>query len=215
MSESRHKPKAVVLVDALSSGLGMREEAKRQGYKTIGYVSQPPQFWRDMPKPFMPDYMKPNADPSLFDYIIKETNLRAGLQKLKALNVEIKAVIAGAEPGVMAADFMANELGLPGNDYYLSNARRDKSEMKDAVNRAGLRTARYKRCYSVKDLDDFLTSEKYPIVLKPPSGCGTYKVFISHLSDKNLKGTQRLVKLFRITNSFTDGGFPCLILPQS
>lgn len=183
-------PKAIVLTDAASSGLEMREVAKKCGFKVIGYQTQPLDFYKTLGQAYCPPYVN---DTSYYDYIIVEPDLSFGLEKLKALPVEIEAVITGSEMGVTPTDTLASKLGLRCNDLALTAARRNKIEMKIAVDRAGLRIAKYKACRTQKDLDQFLKNTPFPVILKPPTGVGMYHFYLCHNREEAVRGLENIV----------------------
>jgi len=95
-------------------------------------------------------------------------------------NLKIAGVIPLSEVAVEVSDLIASCLELPHNPLDLMTARRDKGLMKQAVESAGLRVAKYARVGSVKDFRDAMMklSLAYPIVVKTPSGMSTTDVYI-------------------------------------
>lgn len=95
-------------------------------------------------------------------------------------NLRMEGVIPLSEVAVEVSDIIASCLGLPHNPLDLLTARRDKGLMKDAVQYAGLRIAKYARVGSTDDLSNAMQnlSLTYPIVVKTPSGMSTTDVFV-------------------------------------
>jgi biotin carboxylase len=80
------------------------------------------------------------------------------------------AVVAGTETGVVWADALAAQLGLPGNDPATSNVRRSKYLQVEALRAAGLRHARTVLAGTVGEAVDAAAAIRYPVVVKPVDG---------------------------------------------
>lgn len=95
-------------------------------------------------------------------------------------HLKYMGVVPLSEIAVEVSDCVASCLGLPHNKLDCVTARRDKGMMKNAVESAGLRIAKYARVASMKDVNDAMSrlSLCYPIVLKTPAGMSTTDVFV-------------------------------------
>ncbi len=182
--------KTVVIVDAVAAGLTLRDEAKRQGYRVVGYQSQPLSYFDELSPSYRPPYLK---DPTFYDEIVIESDLDRGVEILKEMDVNISGVISGSELGVTPSDILAYQLGLRCNDPKLISARRNKVDMKKAVEETGLRVARHRDLRSRKDLDDFVKEVSLPIVLKPPTGVGMYNISFCHTIDEAYIGFDKII----------------------
>ena len=101
----------------------------------------------------------------------------------KEYNLQINAVVPLSEVAVEVTDLISSCLGIQHhNPLELLTARRDKGLMKSAVERSGLRIAKYARVSSVDDVCTVMLqlSLSYPIVVKVPSGFSTTGVFICY-----------------------------------
>lgn len=84
----------------------------------------------------------------------------------KEYNLQINGVVPLSEVAVEVSDLISSCLGIPHhNPLELLTARRDKGLMKLAVERAGLRIAKYARVSSVDDICTVMSqlSLSYPI----------------------------------------------------
>merc|ERR1719253_1698474 len=79
---------------------------------------------------------------------------------------KIFCCFAGGEAGVDFADALSEYLGLQTNGTEISN-RRDKYVQQELIRQAGLRAVRQAGGADFSDVESFLTSESYPVVLKP------------------------------------------------
>lgn len=95
------------------------------------------------------------------------------LRKLK-----ITHLIGCVDPSITYADRLCAQLGLPFNGLRLSEARRNKVLMNDAVRKAHLRTPAQFETDRFEDLSSWLDHVTYPIVIKPVSSGGTDQVYL-------------------------------------
>jgi CelD/BcsL family acetyltransferase involved in cellulose biosynthesis/biotin carboxylase len=80
----------------------------------------------------------------------------------------VSHVLAGSERGVMLADRLSEALGVPSNGTRLSQARRDKARMIEAVGGAGIRVPRQIESGSLHDIMAWIDAgDHWPAVLKP------------------------------------------------
>jgi len=164
------KRECVVIVDPLSTGANVSDEILRRGYACVavisGHVAVEPEA-----NELRHDYLATfQYDPSKRDSL---------LSSLRALPVAIIAVTAGCELGVEVCDWIAEELGLPGNGTEMSEARRDKHMMGEVVRNAGLRAPI--ECYakSWSEVETFLSQPNappFPLVVKPARSAGSDSV---------------------------------------
>jgi hypothetical protein len=89
--------------------------------------------------------------------------------------------IPGGEAGVDMADKLSEKLGVLSNGAqgHFAN-RRDKRVQQELVRQAGLRAARQACGERFEDVEDFLLTEQYPIVLKPTDSAGSDGVKLCH-----------------------------------
>lgn len=70
-----------------------------------------------------------------------------------------------------------DELGLPGLDAATARNFRDKSQMKDVLQAAGIACARHQVVRSGKEARTFVEQVGLPVVAKPPDGAGTQDTY--------------------------------------
>jgi len=83
------------------------------------------------------------------------------------------------EPGMILAARLREALGLPGMSVEETLPFRDKERMKQALDRAGLRTPRHARATSEAEVRQAAEAIGFPLILKPIAGAGsqdTYRV---------------------------------------
>jgi len=86
---------------------------------------------------------------------------------------------ATVEAHIMAAAAVREAAGIPGTRVRTALLCRDKTEMKDALRRAGIPCARSMRAESVQDALEFAAAVGFPLIIKPLAGAGasaTYRV---------------------------------------
>jgi CelD/BcsL family acetyltransferase involved in cellulose biosynthesis/biotin carboxylase len=80
----------------------------------------------------------------------------------------VSHVLAGSERGVMLADRLSEALGVASNGTRLSQARRDKARMIEAVGRSGVRVPRQIESGNLHDIMAWIDAGgHWPAVLKP------------------------------------------------
>ncbi|MEM1282584.1 MAG: ATP-grasp domain-containing protein [Chlamydiota bacterium] len=118
-------------------------------------------------------------------------------------NYSVLCVIAGCECGVELADAISESLNLKSNGTRLSEARRNKHKMAEALKAASLPTPKNFKTASWSKLMDWKREESvdYPIVLKPLKSAGSDSVRIckneSELKDAfyNIAGKRNILGL--------------------
>jgi biotin carboxylase len=103
---------------------------------------------------------------------------KATLQTLRALTPPLLAVVSGSEIGVEVCDWLSEQLGLPSNGSAMSEQRRDKAAMQDAIRAAGLRSIEHKRATCWEDVAAFIDWQARPtLILKPARSAGSDCIF--------------------------------------
>ncbi len=97
----------------------------------------------------------------------------------------LKAIVAGVgshtidrvvclwEPGVVLAARIREALGIPGMGVEQADLFRNKDRMKQAVTKAGIRTARHASATSIKGVREAAEAIGFPIIVKPIAGAGS------------------------------------------
>lgn len=184
----------VVVVDAFSTGACLAYEAAQRGYAIIHVLSLEPS---DELAAMVPAHLR-GALPWLATLYLSfrvelaaaANELAAELRRLcEAKGLRLAAVMPGAETGVKLADALSEAVvcgrwarGARTNGTNLSEARRNKAEMGEAVRRAGVRAVRQLRADAWPPVAKWLADEwrlptrdeaKCLLVLKPLESAGT------------------------------------------
>jgi biotin carboxylase len=176
--------KSVVIVDGSSTGALLAPAFRRKGYECIHVQSapEPPAVLRGAARFRDDDYVR---------NVIHDGDLHRTVAALTA--EDLLCVVAGVEPAVELADALSHSLSLPGNASATAAARRDKFEMVQALQRAGLRTIPTTRTRSPDEALLWIVSNGgLPAVVKPPKSGGTDGVTLC-LSEEDVR--QAFMKL--------------------
>jgi L-amino acid ligase len=155
----------LVVVDGYSSGSQLPGVLRERGWGCIHVQSTPD----------LPPYYLATFDQTGYLATYNFTG------DVKALAAELAphrpaAVLPGTESGVVVADLLAAALGLPGNDPSTSRARRNKYEMHNRLQAAGLRSMDHYLARDLEGLVGWAATGAWPVVLKPPASAGTDSV---------------------------------------
>jgi biotin carboxylase len=93
--------------------------------------------------------------------------------------LRVVACLAGGEAGVDLADALSEKLNIRTNGTNIPN-RRDKKVQQEIIRKHGLRSVRQAGGDKFEDVEDFLKSESYPIVVKPVESAGSDGVKLCH-----------------------------------
>src|SRR6266568_1170682 len=172
-----------VIVDGYSTGNFLPAAFARAGVEVVHVQST---------DELMPSMLGPDLTQYRENLIAED---EAGIDRTVARLRELApvAVLAGQEPGVPLSDLLAERLGLPGNSTALSQARRDKFQMIEALRTAGVRCARQFKSSDPQGVVDWARAEgRYPVVVKPLSSASTDNVFICR-SEQEVESAARTV----------------------
>lgn len=159
---------AVVIVDPYSTGCLVAQEIHLRGYQLIC-------LWTTGFSEDMKTHV-PLSCNHLEYYAIVEEKLTLESTKdavAKAAGpLRVIGCIAGGEAGVDLADALSEFMGLRTNGTDVPN-RRDKKVQQELVRSAGLRSVRQAGSDKFEDVEPFLKTEKYPVVIKPTESAGS------------------------------------------
>lgn len=169
--------KAVLVVTPYSTGCCVALEMQRRGYAIVALWING--FAEEM-KTHVPlscakelRYVCEIDEQESMEKTIEEIH-----QKTSDANLEIVACLAGGEAGVDTADELSEAMGLLSNGT-LRGAngeilnRRDKKVQQELLRAAGMRSVRQAGSDKFEDVEEFLRTESYPIVLKPTESAGS------------------------------------------
>jgi hypothetical protein len=160
----------VVLVDPYSTGCVIAQEMSKRGYGlvavwTLGFADE------------MKLHVPTSCGPMHYS---AEISQQPGMSLEDVKNAILHAVaprtvagcLAGGEAGVDYADQLSEHMGLLTNGTHIPN-RRDKKVQQELIRKYGLRSVRQAGGTKIEDVEDFLKTEPYPIVLKPIESAGS------------------------------------------
>jgi carbamoylphosphate synthase large subunit len=158
----------VILVDPYSTGCVIGQEMAKRGYLLIA-------LWTTG----FAEEMKTHVPKScgIMDYFA-EIDQAATLEETEKILKEatgdhtVAACLAGGEAGVDFADALSEHLGLLTNGTDIPN-RRDKKLQQELIKKAGLRSVRQAGGTVFSEVESFLKTEPFPIVLKPVESAGS------------------------------------------
>ena len=166
---------AVILVDPYSTGCLVGKEMYKRGYALLCLWTTG--FSEDM-KSHVPQsagtmtYHAEITQASTLEETAQACRDAAGL-------LQIVACLAGGEAGVDLADALSEHMQLRTNGTEIPN-RRDKKVQQELTRKAGLRSVRQAGSNKFEDVQDFLKTEPYPVVLKPIESAGSDGVKLCH-----------------------------------
>ncbi|KAL7527362.1 hypothetical protein ACHAXR_001915, partial [Thalassiosira sp. AJA248-18] len=122
----------------------------------------------------------------------------------------IAGCIAGGEAGVDMADLLSEKLGVLTNGAQGDFAnRRDKEVQQDLVRKAGLRSVRQACGKTFEEVEEFLNTETFPVVLKPTDSAGSDGVKLCHTMEEAKEHFEHL-----LTHEAVNGGYNEQVLCQ-
>lgn len=73
--------------------------------------------------------------------------------------------------------YVANQLGLPGNDYEVAKIFTDKYLMREKCKEIGVKTVEYKMCKTLEEANAFYDGLNRDVILKPVDNQGSKGVY--------------------------------------
>lgn len=147
-------PKAVVVVDPMSTGARIASGAAERGYAVV-------RLWSDDCPPELRAHTAPGTV-DVFAHTLEheggsaESALETTAAALRGLPYRIDAILCGSEPGVSLTDALAAHMHRRGNGTALAHVRRHKFNQSEAVRAAGARAVRQVLATSVEEALAFL-----------------------------------------------------------
>ncbi|MBF0105038.1 MAG: ATP-grasp domain-containing protein [Deltaproteobacteria bacterium] len=157
---------AIAVVDPFFSGAVFNHTVKKMGHDFLVIQSNK-------------NFDLPAIDHNKERHLVFDNNTQKILATCRALNVV--ALFAGNENGVLLADSLSEKLGLVTNGTKLSLARRHKGHMRDVFNRHDVPSPKHSTLKN-PDKTDVLKAVtqmdlKYPVIIKTAMGFGTLCVY--------------------------------------
>jgi hypothetical protein len=183
----------VVIVDPYSTGCLVGKEITKRGYSLVALWTKG--FSEDM-KTHIPtscgamEYLAEVTEPN-------EGGLEATAQAVRTAigetNKHVVACLAGGEAGVDLADALSEHMGLLTNGTEIPN-RRDKKIQQELIRKTGLRSVRQACGSEFSQVESFLQTENYPLVLKPNESAGSDGVKLCHSFSEAKEHFHKLMK---------------------
>jgi biotin carboxylase len=183
------KKKIAVVITPYSTGCMVAQEIQKRGYLliavwTVGFA--------EVMKTHVP---KACGRMDYFAEIEQAETLEESKKRLleAAKGHDIFCCFAGGEAGVDFADAFSEYLGVVSNGTEIPN-RRDKYVQQELIRKAGLRAVRQAGGTRLEEVEAFLKTESYPIVLKPTESAGSDGVKLCYSYEEASKHFEKLMK---------------------
>jgi len=206
-ASKHHGDKAVLIICPYSTGCCVALELQLRGYNLIC-------VW---PKGFS-EVMKTHEPVSCkgllkYDITVDEADTIADTATLcqdmcAKYHWTIAACVCGGEAGVDLADALSEQLGLLSNGTAVPN-RRDKKVQQELAAAAGLRSVRQASGASLNEVQSFLETEPYPLIVKPLDSAGSDGVKLC----RSMKEAQQHVTSL-LGSEMVNGGYCDQVLCQ-
>jgi len=181
---------AVILVDPYSTGCIVGKEIYKRGYALICCWTAG--FSEDM-KTHIPKSAGVMTYHAQVDEVAQDLAATAAACREAAGNLQIVACLAGGEAGVDLADALSEHMELRTNGTEIPN-RRDKKVQQELIAKTGLRSVRQAGSDKFEDVESFLKTEQYPVVLKPVESAGSDGVKLCNDFDEAKEHFEVLMK---------------------
>jgi biotin carboxylase len=195
---------AVIIVDPYSTGAVVASEIMKRGFSCIALWTRG--FAADM-KTHVPiscgslNYFDEIDEAESLDDTMKIVYKAAG-------QLRVVACLAGGEAGVDLADALSEKMNVRTNGTSIPN-RRDKKIQQELIKAHGLRSVRQSGGAEFSEVEDFLKTEPYPIVLKPVESAGSDGVKLCHTFEEAKEHFEVLMQ-----SQMVNGGFCPAVLCQ-
>lgn len=166
---------AAILVDPYSTGCCIAEEIQKRGYSVIA-------LWTKGFSPEMKTHIPLSVGNIKYTAEVDQADTLADTVSAiykAAGKLRVVACMAGGEAGVDFADALSEHMKLRTNGTRIPN-KRDKKLQQELAAAAGLRSVRQACSDKFSDVEEFLTTEDYPVVLKPVESAGSDGVKLCH-----------------------------------
>jgi len=175
MTTTDASKEVVLLVDPYSTGCCIAQEIKKRGYSIMA-------LWTKGFAEGMKSHVPLSCEGLVYSAELDEAPTLAetvNLVKKAAGKLRVVAAIAGGEAGVDLADALSEIMHLRTNGTEIPN-RRDKKIQQELIKAAGFRSVRQSAGSKFTEVEEFLNTEHYPVVLKPIESAGSDGVKLCH-----------------------------------
>lgn len=158
-----------VIVDAFGPGMFFLPVLQKKGYNIIHIQSA-----LNIPQPFL----EAINNAAFFDRLVYQGDIEALINSLNQHD-PISFVIPGFETGVKLADILSERLSLKSNGTLLSNARRNKYEMIEALRKKNIAAVKHIKTNRLEHgLEWVHKNTNFPVILKPIDSASSEDVYI-------------------------------------
>lgn len=165
----------VVLVDPYSTGCCVAEEILKRGFKVMALWTKG--FSAEM-KTHVPLSVGEITYMSEIDEADTLPDTMTAVYKA-AGQFRVVACLAGGEAGIDLADALSERMELRTNGTTIPN-KRDKKLQQDLIAERGMRSIRQAGGAKFEEVEEFLKTEEFPVVLKPTASAGSDGVKLCH-----------------------------------
>lgn len=163
----------IVIVEAVSTGYNLVEDAVRRGYNPI-VLESPGETSEDMMEIRLSSYKSFYRTPTILKASDDYAETLALVKKYDPV-----LVVAGSEDGVILAVRLSEDLGLPGNEYKNIDSMTRKDAMQEALKQAGIRYIRGRNVRTAEEALQFCRENGFETaVIKPRQSAGSQGVFL-------------------------------------
>mmetsp|Transcript_22138 Transcript_22138/g.35661 ORF Transcript_22138/g.35661 Transcript_22138/m.35661 type:complete len:497 (+) Transcript_22138:172-1662(+) len=164
------RKEAVVVCTPYSTGCCMALEMQQRGYNLLVCWNK---GFSEVMKTHVPDSCSSLKYAAEVDERESLAETAAALQEVADANGwAIVSVVCGGEAGVDLADALSEYMGVLTNGTEIAN-RRDKKVQQELVRATGLRAVRQSAGRSLEEVQAFLETEQYPLIVKPVDSAGS------------------------------------------
>jgi len=165
---------AVIVVDPYSTGACVALEIGKRGFNVIALWS------KEIDEEMRSHVPQSCVNLRFYASVDEQPNLTITAMAVQraAGMYKIVACICGGEVGVPLCDALSEKLGLRTNGTGIP--RRDKKVQQELIKKAGLRSVRQACSNKFEEVEEFLKTEEYPLVVKPVESAGSDGVKLCH-----------------------------------
>lgn len=194
---------AVVIVTPYSTGCCIAQEVQSRGYKLVC-------LWSAGFSEHMKTHVPIACKDLVYDVVLEEQETleetaQLVLEEAHQLSYSIVACMCGGEAGVDLADALSERLGLLTNGTDVPN-RRDKKVQQELVKKAGLRSVRQASGSTFEQVEEFLQTEDYPVILKPLDSAGSDGVKLCQSFEEAKEHFDHLMQIEMVNGGFCKEG---------
>jgi biotin carboxylase len=160
--------RVVAVVDPVGPGGAFGAHARAFGTEAIAVFTQR----------FDDPYLRMTFNPADYAAVLEHRSVATTTRILRQRNVS--AVVAAYQTSMVTADLIAQQLAVPANPTASSDARTNKTAMKQAWTSKGIACANWVQASSTAEAATWSARNGFPVVVKPESSAGGFNVFVCH-----------------------------------